>query len=45
MLTGADLQGADLRGADLRGALLDGANLTDVIHDATTRWPAVLITE
>ena len=44
VLTGADLQGADLRGADLRGATLDGANLTDVIHDETTRWPAVLST-
>ena len=45
VLTGADLQGADLRGADLRGATLDGANFTDVIHDETTRWPAVLSTE
>jgi len=35
-----NLAGANLRGADLRQAHLDGANLTDVVCDARTRWPA-----
>ena len=40
-LIGADLRHADLRGADLTDArLLVTADLTGVIYDRHTRWPA-----
>lgn len=39
-LDGTDLTGADLRGADLRRAkITDSTILSDVLHDASTRWP------
>jgi hypothetical protein len=39
-MRGVNLRGADLRGTDLRDARLYRADLSHVLYDAETRWPA-----